>query len=133
MRAHKKGFILIAVIVFSIAALIATLAFYTAITAIHKIVVVGETDTMRGYYTALGGLRYASIMITDHNITSHLYTKSTWSVRNEYPDLYADLGISAPYDLTIDIRPNVIDPPGSYQTYTVKATYSKSGGGTPNP
>ena len=126
MHAKKKGYVLITVIIFGVITLITILALFTAVSNTCKIVGVGETDRVKGYYAALGGLRYAAILLKDPVGRLKFKTLETdgeivgpFSLGKTYSDVAADLDIADPYDVTIKITEDANVDGG----YKVEATY----------
>ena len=119
-RGHKEGQVLIIVIVFSVISTIALLALFMNISPNYKIVV-EETEYMKGYYAAIAGLRYASIMLENPAIVHQLDTTGTYTVpkiSTSYATLFTDLVLKAPHDVAITITD------GGGGNYTVTATYN---------
>ena len=121
MRQKNKGFILIVVMIFSVVAMITTIALFKAITLTFKVAGVEQMERIKGYYAAIAGLRYANVMLQDPNIMNLLTavgSSVTRSVKDDYFTLYSDLHLSDPHNVTIKITYNADD------TYTAVASYS---------
>lgn len=61
----KKGYALIAVMVFVIISTIASFALYVSVENLTKEIRIQEVGYIRGYYAAIAGLRYAAILLRD--------------------------------------------------------------------
>lgn len=127
MRTGKKGFVLIIVMVFSIITLVASAALFMGISATYKVAGVGEAQSIKGYYAAHAGARYAYVMLQDPAIMSQLVADgnsvTVHANAAPYDTLYADLNLQAPHDITITITYRLI-PATKTDDYLVTSTYT---------
>ena len=118
---QKKGVALALVIMFIIVITIASLGLLASVEHVLKEVKVQEAETIRGYYAAVAGLRYARILLRDPGALTFTGGECIIPrVTDEDDDFFKDIGVDVNSgDLTITIEKL------SDWKYTVKATYSK--------
>ena len=131
---NKKGAILIMVMIFFIIAAIASMGLYTAVYNLGKAQGVGEVEHVKGYFAALGGLRYAKILLKDPDAIDALLTNNysdsdgngitlpnPISLKQSYSSVATDLNLTGNRDVSINI---VKYSSGIYNgQYKIIATY----------
>ena len=125
-RLYRKGFVLIAVMVFIIATLAAMVSLFMTMSVNYKVVGAGEADSMRGYYADIAALRYVTVMLEDPALVSDLTDGKvvTKTLHTDYKTLWKDLGLTGAQDIAITITPTAGGTEGL--PYTVKADYTGS-------
>lgn len=103
---NKKGFVLIAVILFMLVTLAVSAGIYMNVFNFSNIQGIGEVNNLKGYYAAVGGLRYASLLLQNPSENLGLTTNGqtvTKSIRTNYSNVATDLGLVNPEDVTLTI------------------------------
>jgi hypothetical protein len=97
MIMNRKGSVLAIVGVLLIVMAIASLGLYNAVYLASKTQGIDEVRRMRRYYVASAGLSYASMILAGFSIPS-----SPISVKNTYPALWSNLGLTGSEDVVIE-------------------------------
>ena len=131
MRKNRKGAVLIMVMIFLLISAIASVVLYNSVYNLARMVGIGESERIKGYYADLGALRYTMgiidnpgsyfiginpIVLPASGVTIGPYNVRT--TQTAFGSLAVDLGLSASETLFIDITNN------GNGTYTVSATYT---------
>ena len=124
MAINRKGILLIVVILFTIVALIASVALYNLVYLLYKVPIVMEINAGNGIYPALTALSYAPIMLRNPYTTTNLVsTDYYWN--NSYNPLCSFLNLNLSKAVTIHMLcHNVMTFNGPVITYDVTSTYS---------
>ena len=133
---RKKGFALATAIYFVIIAAITSVGIYMYSSYMARETTIDKTNSTRGYYCALAGLRYAYILlknpVTNFSFDAAMNGESkTINITNSNP-LYNDLGLGASDSLSITVTEYNSDSPGDPKdpqyippnNYRVTATFS---------
>lgn len=115
MRINKRGVILIIVMLFMIMAAISSRAMYSSSYLLGKLQGSDEVRRIRGYYAALGGLRYATVLLKNPG-------NYNYDVKTSNAILYSDLGLTGPENVVITIT--LITSGPSAGQYDVTSAFS---------
>ena len=75
---HTKGYALVMAIIFMIILSVSSIVLYNSVTHVGRELKIKEKQYVKGYYAAVAGLRYASIVLRDPpapgDFINHVYT-----------------------------------------------------------
>lgn len=121
-RHNRRGLVLIIVIIFLVMTVIMSIGLYSAVSYLFRMQGAAEVERIKGYYTAVGGLRYAYILLKRPEVNLDPSGNAEISLNDpEYAAIAADLGIAAPHNLVIKI--NKITGGADAGKYNVESTY----------
>lgn len=117
------------VMVYVILTAVLSIAMYAYAYHASRETIIVERKSMVGYYACIGALRWMEIVrrsgtldsICGFNPTDTNYETAALSVRSAFPTLAADLGLSAPHDVTLTVTERTPAEGGGYR---VSAAYS---------
>ena len=113
MRVNKNGSVLIMAIIFVIVAIITSIGLYGSAYYAFKTHGMDDVKRARGYYAALGGIRYATILLKKGTTTSPI------SIKTQNPQLWNQLGLSGSEDINFTMTQVV----GSTTKYDITSKF----------